>query len=92
MITDVLDMIFIGPNDLALALLGYTPGDKEPEFLSAIDTIVAAAKDAGKAVGTLVANGSLAKEAKKRFDFVAVGGDVKAMVFWFAAELETAKA
>ncbi|KAF3042876.1 hypothetical protein E8E12_002617 [Didymella heteroderae] len=43
------DMIFIGPNDLALSLLGYVParGD-EPEFLRAIEDIVAAARRHGK--------------------------------------------
>merc|ERR1712093_236782 len=36
------DMVFIGPNDLTQALLGYTParGD-EPEFVEAIEKIVA---------------------------------------------------
>ncbi len=39
-------MVFIGPNDLALSLLGYVParGD-EPEFQRAIENIVAAARD-----------------------------------------------
>ncbi|GFZ43170.1 hypothetical protein JCM24511_00889 [Saitozyma sp. JCM 24511] len=84
------DMIFIGPNDLALSLMGYTPGSTEPEFLGAIDTILAAAKEAGKKTGILVNNGDLAREAKKRFDFVVIGGDVKALGFWFAAQLEAA--
>jgi 4-hydroxy-2-oxoheptanedioate aldolase len=65
-------MIFIGPNDLALSLMGYTPGSTEPE------------------TGILVNNGDLAREAKKRFDFVVIGGDVKALGFWFAAQLEAA--
>lgn len=64
------DMIFIGPNDLAMCLLGYTPASNEKVFLDAQDTIVAAAKEAGKLVGTLVNNGQLAQKEKERFDFV----------------------
>lgn len=43
------DMVFIGPNDLALSLLGHVPvkGD-EPEFIEAINTIVAVARKHGK--------------------------------------------
>ncbi|KAK2935243.1 aminotransferase [Fusarium oxysporum f. sp. vasinfectum] len=46
------DMVFIGPNDLAFSLLGYVPakGD-EPEFLDAIDKIVAAARKHGNRPG-----------------------------------------
>jgi hypothetical protein len=65
-------MIFIGPNDLAQALLGYVParGD-EPEYVAAVDKIVNAAKRNGKWVGRLVNNGALAKAAKKTSDSVA---------------------
>ncbi|KAI1290980.1 Pyruvate/Phosphoenolpyruvate kinase-like domain-containing protein [Xylaria venustula] len=37
------DLVFIGPNDLAQSLLGYTPatGD-EPEFVAAIQKIFSA--------------------------------------------------
>lgn len=75
-----------------MALLGYTPGSNEKVFLDAIDTIVAAAKEAGKLVGTLVNNGQLARQAKSRFDFIAIGGDVKAMTFWYADQLKAAQA
>lgn len=46
------DMIFIGPNDLALSVLGYvTATGTEPEFVEAIEKIVAAARKHGKWVG-----------------------------------------
>lgn len=43
------DSIFIGPNDLALSLLGYVSarGD-EPKFVDAVESIVAAARKHGK--------------------------------------------
>jgi 4-hydroxy-2-oxoheptanedioate aldolase len=83
-------MLFIGPNDLAFSM-GFMPGSTDPKFNAAVDKIVGAAKNAGLPVGTLVANGKLAQEAKERFQFVVVGGDVKAMQFWFAEQLGLAK-
>jgi len=86
------DLVFIGPNDLAQALLGYVParGD-EPEFVAAIDKIVAAARKHGKWVGRLVNNGALAKEARSRYDTVAITGDTKAITNWYTAELDVAR-
>lgn len=84
-------MVFIGPNDLALALLGYTPAKyTEKVFLDAIDTIVTTAKKHGKKVGTLVPDGKAAVEAKKRFDLVALGTDVRALQAWFRKEVALA--
>jgi len=87
-----LDLVFIGPNDLAQSLLGYVParGD-EPEFVAAIDKIAAAAKKHGKWSGRLVNNGGLAKDAKATFDTVAITGDTKAIQNWYIAELEVAR-
>ncbi|PYI01621.1 2,4-dihydroxyhept-2-ene-1,7-dioic acid aldolase [Aspergillus sclerotiicarbonarius CBS 121057] len=86
------DMVFIGPNDLALSLLGYVPakGD-EPEFVDAIDKIVAAAKKHGKWVGRLSNNGALCKEHLKVFDTVALSYDIRAMQNWYTRELEIAR-
>lgn len=85
------DLVFIGPNDLAQSLLGYVParGD-EPEFVAAIEKIVQAAKKHGKWVGRLVNNGSLARDAKKAFDTVAITGDTKAIQNWYIGEIEVA--
>ncbi|OAK93527.1 Phosphoenolpyruvate/pyruvate domain-containing protein [Phaeosphaeriaceae sp. SRC1lsM3a] len=87
------DVIFIGPNDLAQALLGYVParGD-EPEFVAAIDKIEAAARKHGKWFARMVNDGSAAKEARKRYDTVAITGDTKAIQNWYMAEFEIARA
>ncbi|KAL7424528.1 hypothetical protein Q5752_000212 [Cryptotrichosporon argae] len=87
------DVVFIGPNDLAQSLLGYVParGD-EPEFVAAIDKIVAAAKKHGKWVARLVNNGPLAKAAKDTFDTVAITGDTKAIQNWYMQAIEEARA
>ncbi|KAJ5088368.1 hypothetical protein N7456_011984 [Penicillium angulare] len=86
------DMLFIGPNDLALSVLGYVPakGD-EPEFVNAIEKIVAAAKKHGKWVARLSNDGTLSKEHLKIFDTVALSYDIRAMQNWYTAELKNAR-
>lgn len=85
-------MIFIGPNDLALSILGYVPakGD-EPEFISAIEKIVAAARKHGKWVGRLSNDGASSKEHLKVFDTVAMSYDIRALQNWYKSELQVAR-
>ncbi|MCJ1301863.1 hypothetical protein MMC08_004664 [Hypocenomyce scalaris] len=89
---DGVDLVFIGPNDLALSLLGYTPAKyTETVFLEAIDKVVAVAKKHGKKVGILVLDGEAAKKAKERFDLVVMSADVRALQAWYGKELKVAK-
>ncbi|KAH8424404.1 HpcH/HpaI aldolase family protein [Aspergillus melleus] len=86
------DMLFIGPNDLALSILGYVPakGD-EPAFVDAIEKIVAAARKHGKWVGRLSNDGTASKEHLKVFDTVAMSYDIRALQNWYMAELQAAR-
>lgn len=86
-------MVFIGPNDLALSILGYVPakGD-EPEFVSAIEKIVAAARKHGKWVGRLSDDGASCKDHLKVFDTVAMSYDIRAIQNWYKSELQVARA
>ncbi|KAJ5812993.1 Pyruvate/Phosphoenolpyruvate kinase-like domain-containing protein [Penicillium robsamsonii] len=86
------DMVFIGPNDLALSILGYVPakGD-EPEFVDAIKKIVAAARKNGKWVGRLSNDGASSKEHLKVFDTVAMSYDIRAIQNWYSSELHIAR-
>ncbi|KAF2123075.1 Pyruvate/Phosphoenolpyruvate kinase-like domain-containing protein [Lophiotrema nucula] len=86
------DCLFIGPNDLAQSLLGYTParGD-EPEFVAALDKIVKAGRKYGKWVARMVNNGMVAKEVRSTFDTVAITGDTKAIQNWYMAEFDIAR-
>ncbi|CAG9947850.1 unnamed protein product [Clonostachys rosea f. rosea IK726] len=90
--TPGVDLVFIGPNDLAQSLLGYTParGD-EPEFIAAVDKIIAAARKHGKWAGRMVNNGTVAKEERPRYDTVAITGDTKAIQNWYISEFEIAR-
>ena len=85
-------MLFIGPNDLAFSVLGYVParGD-EPEFIEAIDKIVAAARKHGKWVARLSNTGALCKQHLEVFDTVALSYDVRAIQNWYTAELKVAR-
>lgn len=86
------DLVFIGPNDLALALLGYTPAKyTEDVFLDAIDRIVATAKRHRKKVGILAVDGEQARKYKERFDFVAISADARALQAWYRQHIEVAK-
>jgi 4-hydroxy-2-oxoheptanedioate aldolase len=85
-------MIFIGPNDLALSILGYVPAKgTEPKFVEALEKIVAAARNHGKWVGRLSNDGALCKEHLKTFDTVALSYDIRAMQNWNTAELQVAR-
>ena len=85
-------MVFIGPNDLALSILGYVPaaGD-EPEFVDAIERIVSAARKHGKWVARLSDSGATCKRHLEVFDFVALSYDVRALGNWYKAELQVAR-
>lgn len=86
------DLVFIGPNDLALALLGYTPAKyTESVFLEAIDKVITSAKKYGKKTGILAVDGEAAKRAKERFDFVILGADARALQAWYKRELAVAR-
>ncbi|OQE16186.1 hypothetical protein PENSTE_c025G00155 [Penicillium steckii] len=86
------DMIFIGPNDLALSVLGYVPakGD-EPCFINAIEKIVAAARKHGKWVARLSNDGASCKEHLKMYDTVAMSYDIRAIQNWYTSELQIAR-
>lgn len=85
-------MIFIGPNDLALSVLGYVParGD-EPDFVDAMEKILSAAKKHGKWVARLSNDGTLCKKHLEVFDTVALSYDVRAVQNWYKAELQIAR-
>lgn len=91
------DALFIGPNDLHMALFGSAPAnfDSEP-FVKIIDEIIQCGKRADKPVGLLLPNGEKTVWARQRWgddlSLLAVGGDVKALVGWFDKELQIGRA
>lgn len=88
-----IDMLFIGPYDLSVALskgAALDPLSKDVE--AAIDTIVAAAKKAGKLTGLYCANAERSKAVLSRgISFTAVGNDLGFLRATSAAQLKALK-
>lgn len=84
---------FIGPADLRLSLgMGPAIDGTEPEFLDAMNKVVAAAKKYGKVVGTMGIGEEVAKKrAAEGHDFLLSTFDNGAMVAGFTRDLEAAK-
>ncbi|TNY35498.1 HpcH/HpaI aldolase family protein [Thermomonospora catenispora] len=76
--TPGLDGVFVGPNDLALAL-GAEPGRAvpPPEVAGALRRVVSAAHAAGVLAGAFCADGAAARRlAGQGYDFVTPGNDM----------------
>jgi 4-hydroxy-2-oxoheptanedioate aldolase len=72
------DALFIGPNDLALSMLGYVPARwDETEFLEALESVRQAGLRHGKFVGILAKNGQHAKELGEKWKMIGLGSDVR---------------
>ncbi|KAF8204825.1 Pyruvate/Phosphoenolpyruvate kinase-like domain-containing protein [Pholiota molesta] len=86
---DGIDMLFIGPNDLASSM-GYPSHEHEsiPEVQEAIKRILAASHNAGKYAGMFC---TAAEHVRVRFaqgfDLMNLAGDVVALTQWNATEL-----
>ena len=69
------DVLFIGPADLTMAL-GIDGDLSHPLFIDAVDKIIAAAKNAGKAVGILIFDpNDFAKYNEMGIQLIACGAD-----------------
>jgi 4-hydroxy-2-oxoheptanedioate aldolase len=85
-------MVLIGPNDLALSLLGRHPAKPDDtQYHAALDRIVEAAHKANKKAGIVVVDGQAAAKAFGKFDFVIMTNEVRAMQAWYRAEVAVAK-
>ena len=70
-----LDVLFIGPLDLSFDL-GVPRDFKHPTFIKAINSVLSAAKKAGKVTGILAMDAQSATDYKEQgFNFIAVGSD-----------------
>lgn len=89
---DGIDGIFVGPNDLGLALGKGVSGDPtDPAVRAAIARCVAAAKAAGKHIGMFCPSGAVASRCiAEGFDFVVPNSEINLMKS--AVTLEVRKA
>lgn len=87
------DLIFIGPNDLAQSMLGFTPArGHEPEFVAAIERVQVATRKHGKWLGGLAKDGTGARQVENKYDTVAIATDTRAIQNWYSAEIGRARA
>ncbi len=91
--TPGIDVLFVGPSDLSIALSNATELDPHsPKVEAALDKIVAAAKKAGKIAGLYCANAERATACAKRgIGFLAVGSDLAFLRAGTAAQLKALK-
>ena len=86
---DGIDMLFIGPNDLASSM-GYVAFDhaSTPEVQEATERVLKAALAAGKYVGHFALSAEIAAaKYKQGFHFVNCGADIVAVMSWMTSEM-----
>ncbi|KAK7409082.1 hypothetical protein QQX98_008743 [Neonectria punicea] len=86
-----IDMLFIGPNDLASSL-GYFAYNHAsiPEVQQATDRILRATLDAGKYAGHFALSAEIAAQRYNQgFHFVNCGADIVAVTAWMSTEMGT---
>lgn len=91
--TEGLDGIYVGPNDLCLALsLAPASESDEPAMKDAISRIVDACRGAGKAAGVFCSSGAAAAmRAEQGFNFVTPGNDATLLGKALRAEVLAAR-
>lgn len=83
------DMLWLGHNDLTVAM-GEPGAFDHPDFLTAEQATIAAAKKHGKSAGRLAVDARQAAQfVKLGYDFVSIAGDVWLLQQAFAAGVET---
>ncbi|KAI9148823.1 2-keto-3-deoxy-L-rhamnonate aldolase [Paramyrothecium foliicola] len=90
---DGIDMLFIGPNDLASSM-GYVAFDhaKTPEVQEATQRILKATLNAGKYAGHFALSAEIAAQRYEQgFHFVNCGADIVAVSAWMSAEMNRLK-
>ncbi len=94
MAVDGMDVAFIGPNDLAVAL-GFTRADtfKVPEHLDAVAKILAGAQANHKPAGTPAPSAAMARQLiDQGFTFIDVSSDLRLLAQVAAEELQAIRA
>ena len=86
------DAVYVGPADLSISL-GLPPGnnDDAPEFVEALETIVAACQNAGVVPGIHSSGALTPRRLEMGFRMITVTTDLVAMRQGVAAELELAR-
>jgi 2-keto-3-deoxy-L-rhamnonate aldolase RhmA len=88
---DGIDVLFIGPSDLSYSMGKFRRFD-DPEFRSAVERVVTAARDAGKTAGIfLTSPDDVARAVADGFRMICLGSEGGLMVKAARAELEVSR-
>ncbi len=89
---DGVDVLFVGPADLSHAM-GIPGQITHPDFLAALDRVVAACHAHGKSAGILLGDGAAVAGARALgFTFIGVGSDVSFVLAGARRQLADARA
>ena len=77
---DGVDVLFVGPLDLSFNL-GCPKQFDHPEMIAALDRVVQACRNAGKACGILSTVEKAREHLQRGFTFIAVGSEASALQF-----------
>jgi len=69
------DTVYIGPTDLSMSMFGVPGKWDEPTFVGALDTVLNAARKAGKPAGMFCTSGNIEWAIEKGFRFNSVDND-----------------
>ena len=70
---DGVDAVYIGPVDLSMSMFGVPAKWDDPGYIQAFDTVLKAAKNAGKPAGMFCDTGNIGWAIEKGFRFNTVG-------------------
>jgi 4-hydroxy-2-oxoheptanedioate aldolase len=88
---DGVDVLFVGPADLSHTM-GIPGRFDDPDFVAALDRVVAACRQHGKAAGILLRDGASVGAAHAQgFRFLGVGSDVSFVIAGARRELRAAR-
>jgi 2-keto-3-deoxy-L-rhamnonate aldolase RhmA len=88
---DGVDVVYIGPTDLCMSMYGVPAKWGDPQYMAAFDTVVAAAKKAGKPAGIYATSGNIKWAIEKGFTFPSVDSADGFLAAGAAAALQKAK-
>lgn len=88
---DGVEAIYVGPADLSISM-GFAPGSEQPEFLEALNTVVAACNRRGVVPGMHTTTALAQDRIERGFRMLTINSDLLAMRAQLKEDLETVRA
>jgi 2-keto-3-deoxy-L-rhamnonate aldolase RhmA len=85
------DVVYIGPVDLSMSMFGVPPKWDDPAYMAALDTVVDAAKKAGKPAGIYATSRNIEWAIEKGFTLPSIDGAESFLIMGARAALKKAQ-